>query len=88
LREIEESGETDDEAVYFAEGGEAEDFGGVVAEMALALIFSSPHKWETRGLWDSRNSRIVQRTINHEKANISIRSPRVRNNAQDTNRRS
>jgi hypothetical protein len=31
LREVEEAGEADDEAVDFAEGGEAEDFGGVVA---------------------------------------------------------
>ena len=31
LGEVEEAGETDDEAVDFAEGGEAEDFGGVVA---------------------------------------------------------
>tara|TARA_R110002003_G_scaffold1868_11_gene23661 strand:- start:2564 stop:2704 length:141 start_codon:yes stop_codon:yes gene_type:complete len=33
LREVEEPGETDDEAIDLAEGGEAEDFGGVVAEM-------------------------------------------------------
>jgi hypothetical protein len=32
LREVEDTGETDDEAVDFAEGGEAEDFGGVVAD--------------------------------------------------------
>jgi hypothetical protein len=31
LGEVEQAGETDDEAVDFAEGGEAEDFGGVVA---------------------------------------------------------
>jgi hypothetical protein len=32
LREVEDTGETDDKAVDFAEGGEAEDFGGVVAD--------------------------------------------------------
>lgn len=32
LREVEETCKTDDEAVYFAKGGEAEDFGGVVAD--------------------------------------------------------
>lgn len=31
LSEVEDAGETDDEAVDFAEGGEAEDFGRVVA---------------------------------------------------------
>jgi hypothetical protein len=31
LGEVEEAGETDDEAVDFAESGEAEDFGRVVA---------------------------------------------------------
>jgi hypothetical protein len=31
LDEVEQSSETDDEAVDFAESGEAEDFGGVVA---------------------------------------------------------
>ena len=31
LDKVEEACETDDEAVDFAEGGEAEDFGGVVA---------------------------------------------------------
>lgn len=31
LREVEEAGEADYEAVDFAEGGEAEDAGGVVA---------------------------------------------------------
>jgi len=31
LREVEEASEADDEAVDFAECGEAEDFGGVVA---------------------------------------------------------
>ena len=31
LAEVEDAGEADDEAVDFAEGGEAEDFGGVVA---------------------------------------------------------
>ena len=33
LREVEDAGEADDEAVDFAEGGEAEDFGGVVASV-------------------------------------------------------
>jgi hypothetical protein len=33
LREVEEPGQTDDEAVNLAKGGEAEDFGGVVAGM-------------------------------------------------------
>jgi hypothetical protein len=33
LREVEQTRETDDEAVNFAEGGEAENFGGVVAEV-------------------------------------------------------
>ncbi len=31
LGEVEEAGQADDEAVHFAEGLEAEDFGGVVA---------------------------------------------------------
>lgn len=30
LREVEEAGETDDEAVDFAKGCEAKDFGGVI----------------------------------------------------------
>jgi hypothetical protein len=30
LREVEQAREADDEAVYFAESGEAEDFGGIV----------------------------------------------------------
>ena len=34
LREVEDTGKADDEAVDFAEGGEAEDFGGVVAFLA------------------------------------------------------
>jgi hypothetical protein len=33
LREVEESGETDDEAVDFAKGGEAEYFCGVIASI-------------------------------------------------------
>ena len=32
LAEVEQAGETDDEAVDFSEGGEAEDFGGEVTE--------------------------------------------------------
>jgi len=36
LGEVEEPCETNDEAVDFAEGGEAEDFGGVVAEWSVS----------------------------------------------------
>lgn len=38
LREVEEAGEADDEAVDFAEGGEAEDFGGVVAGLGVSYM--------------------------------------------------
>lgn len=31
LRKVEDAGKADDEAIDFAEGGEAENFGGVVA---------------------------------------------------------
>ena len=36
LREVEEACEADDQAVDFAEGCEAEDFGGVVAGMCVS----------------------------------------------------
>ena len=36
LREVEDTGEADDEAVDFAEGGEAEDFGRVVARWGVS----------------------------------------------------
>jgi hypothetical protein len=37
LGEVEESGEADDQSVNFTEGGEAKDFGGVVASVVLDL---------------------------------------------------
>lgn len=58
LREVEESGETDDEAIDFAEGSEAEDFGGVVAVKMLVVI----NRWLVRGILTTRRcSRVVGR---------------------------
>jgi hypothetical protein len=37
LREVKETGETDDQAIDFAKGGETKDFGGVVAVRKLAM---------------------------------------------------
>jgi hypothetical protein len=37
LREVKEAGETNDQAIDFAKGGETEDFGGVVAVRKLAM---------------------------------------------------
>jgi len=36
LREVENTGETDDEAVDFSESGKTEDFGGVVADRSVS----------------------------------------------------
>jgi hypothetical protein len=38
LCEVEKAGETDDEAVDFAEGGEAKDFGGIVAAKQSVIM--------------------------------------------------
>jgi hypothetical protein len=56
LREVENAGEADDEPVNLSEGGEAEDFGGVVAVFMLITecLFES---WNTR-LTTRRCSRV------------------------------
>ena len=36
LREVEDTGEADDETVDLSEGGETEDFGGVVADRSVS----------------------------------------------------
>lgn len=47
LCEVEKTGETDDEAVDFTEGREAEDFGGVVAIKMLVLrVWWEGWSWE------------------------------------------
>jgi hypothetical protein len=45
LGKVEQAGETDDQAVDFAEGGEAEDFGGVVAVVRLLFCI-----WRVLGM--------------------------------------
>ena len=48
LRKVEDSSEADDEAVDFAEGGEAEDFGGVVA--VVMLVWQLEVQYLVKGL--------------------------------------
>jgi hypothetical protein len=36
LREVKDTGKADDEAVDFAEGGEAEDLGGIIAGIGVS----------------------------------------------------
>jgi len=46
LREVEDTGEADDEAINFSESGETEDFGGVVAVGDVSKRFES-NEWTT-----------------------------------------
>jgi hypothetical protein len=55
LGEVEQAGETDYEAVDFAEGGEAEDFGGVVAARKSAYC-----NLGVRGTQDLRYGCVVE----------------------------
>ena len=46
MREVEDTGEADDEAINFSESGETEDFGGVVAVGDVSKRFES-NEWTT-----------------------------------------
>lgn len=82
LREVQQTCEANDEAVDFAKGGEAKDFGGVVAGRKVSHASES---WRAGG--NLRDGGVVERSVKDEQNDVGVCGPSLGNHTQHTNGR-